>query len=150
MKYAIFIFFVNISCSAFASVDVKISLNEKATRGVTVMVSIANDLGRKLCINSAALGLDGQISDPIFVVEKDGEGVDFSGIREIRSIQPERSYVILMPGQEIKVSHDLSNYYNFLVPGNYKIRFETLSIGNCPGESGGVELKSNSVYFFKK
>lgn len=147
LAFAIFVFF---SGSVLASVDARISLGKTGGRSVRVVVSLINNTAKTICINSAALGLDGAISEPLFNVARDSQPLEFSGIREIKTSQPDRSFLVLVPQQEISVSHDLSAYYDFSLPGRYRINFDTMSIGKCRGVRGGMEFKSNYIFFERK
>lgn len=149
MKWVPLAFLAFLSTGASASINARIAFKNFERAKIVVVVSVENTSERDMCINSAALGISGETSDPLFNVERDGKQLSYLGVREIRSSQSVRSFVVLMPHQELSVTHNITSQFDFSSSGHYKVTYDTLSIGHCLGEGGGLELRSNVLEFKK-
>lgn len=95
--------------------------------GVDVRFSLANRGGDDLLVlkwKTPLAGFDGDL----FVVERDGVRVQYTG-RLVKRAAPRASdYVRIPAGESASVTFDLSAVYDMRKPGNYTVRYEAAAI----------------------
>lgn len=84
-----------------------------------------------------------ELEEDLFVVQMDGQAVDFTGPHYKRPAPEDSDYVTLAPGKSITRTVDLTGFYDFSQTGDYTIRY---SAAYRPiGASQTVEIDSNDA-----
>lgn len=95
--------------------------------GVNVRFSLANRGADDLLVltwKTPLAGFDGDL----FVVERDGERVAYTGRLAKRAAPRPSDYVRIPAGESASVAFDLSAVYDMRKPGNYTVRYEAAGI----------------------
>jgi peptidyl-Lys metalloendopeptidase len=95
--------------------------------GVNVRFSLANQGADDLLVLKWKTPLAGFESD-IFVVERDGERVAYTGRLAKRAAPRATDYVRIPAGESVSATFDLSAVYDMRQPGNYTVRYEAAGI----------------------
>jgi len=95
--------------------------------GVNVRFSLANQGADDLLVLKWKTPLAGFESD-IFVVERDGERVAYTGRLTKRAAPRATDYVRIPGGGSVSATFDLSAVYDMRQPGNYTVRYEASGI----------------------
>ena len=121
---------------------------------VKVQFHLVNDSNEDLYVLNWFTPLEG-IGGEIFHVKRDGEIVPYQGILASRDDPTPDSYVLLGPAEVAWAEVDLSEAYDFSIPGTYTIEFisprtshvarSQAGMARSLGELGPVEIPSNEV-----
>ncbi len=95
--------------------------------GVNVRFSLANQGATDLLVLKWKTPLAGFDSD-LFVVERDGERVAYTGRLAKRAAPRASDYVRIPAGDSVSVTFDLSAVYDMRKPGNYTVRYAAYGI----------------------
>lgn len=95
--------------------------------GVNVRFTLTNQGADDLFVlkwKTPLAGIDGNL----FVVERDGERVAYTGRLIKRAAPRAADYIRIPAGESASVTFDLSSVYDMRQPGNYTVRYETAGI----------------------
>lgn len=125
-------------------------VKEFGVKGIWLKLELINNSKEYSCINGAVIGLDGDIWNNVFVVKRDGIKVPFKGIMVTRTESYREPMISMSPNGRISISLDLSNYYDFSIPGKYEISYEFPNISECNQKNYYSDIKSNVIKFILK
>jgi peptidyl-Lys metalloendopeptidase len=123
--------------SAFAS----------ASDDVRVQVTLSNFGAEPLAVPDWFLP-DGELDDPLFVIEVDGRAVDYLGPIVKRGAPTDADFILLMPGESRTGTFELSGSYDLSAGGDYSIRYEAKSthvMTQAGGRAGKVSSNPVSI-----
>jgi peptidyl-Lys metalloendopeptidase len=95
---------------------------------VNIHFSLVNQGANDLLVLKWKTPLAG-IENDLFVVERDGERVPYTGRLVKRAAPQARDYVRIPGGESVSVTFDLASVYDLRQPGNYTVRYEAAGIG---------------------
>ncbi len=85
----------------------------------------------------------GELEEDLFVLERDGQPVEFIGPHYKRPTPEEADYVTVPPGKSVTRKVDLTNFYDLSQTGNYSVRYAIELMQ--PGARKTVSLESNDM-----
>ncbi len=95
--------------------------------GVNVRFSLTNQGADELLVLRWKTPLAGFEGD-LFVVERDGQPVPYTGRLVKRAAPRAADYVRIPAGESVSATFDLSSVYDMRKPGNYTVRYEAAGI----------------------
>jgi len=125
-------------------------IQDYGIKGIWLKLELINNSKDYSCINGAVIGLDGDISNDVFLVKRDGVKVPFKGIMLTRSDNYREPMISISPNGRISISLDLSTYYDFSVSGKYEISYDFENISECNKKIYFSDMKSNTIKFTLK
>jgi len=120
-----------------------------AQEGVSVTVTLTNNASHSVRLLKWNTPVDG-IREPLFVVTRDGEAVQYNGRHYKRPAPRAKDYVTLAAGESLTRTVDLAEAYDLSITGNYTVHFraDPAHASNSIGAEGlaqGTELVSNEI-----
>jgi peptidyl-Lys metalloendopeptidase len=136
--------------------EAKLQVNETISSGKPVIVnySLKNGTEDDLYVLKWYTPFEG-IAGEIFLVEMNGEPVQYQGILAKRAAPNEDEYILLKPGESTQTEVDISQSYNLNKPGNYAIQYLSPSVSDVATSEkrlaksqkdlGPIEISSSPV-----
>lgn len=100
-----------------------VATSVSAAEQVTLTVTLTNPTSRPIRLLSW-YAPHGELEEDLFVVERDGQPVEYTGPHYKRPAPGDADFVTLAPGQSVIRTADLSGFYDLSQSGNYTIRYK--------------------------
>lgn len=113
-----------------------------AAEQVTITVTLTNPTSHPIRLLSW-YAPDGEIEEDLFVIERDGQPVEYTGPHYKRPAPVDADFVTLAPGQSVIRTADLSGFYDLSQTGSYTIRYK-IELED-PGAKQAATIESNAL-----
>nr|WP_050716753.1 M35 family metallo-endopeptidase [Aeromonas tecta] len=129
-----------------AALDARLSLVEGSTDDVKVNLTLTNTGDQP--IRLLKWQLPGREDAPLFVVERDGQRVDYEGALIKRAAPTDKDFQLLKAGQSLTLQAEISGLYDMSVQGQYSIRYQLPTLekaASAPKAKQAQASESNAV-----